>query len=152
MGVSRPVSIAIPAIDVRSPLVRLGLNPDRTLEVPSDPAKAGWYDGSATPGAAGAAVIAGHVTWDQEPTVFFRLGALRPGQRVQVQRADGRTAVFAVTEVAQYPKDEFPTAEVYGAADRPELRLITCGGRYDSDSSNYEANVVVYAELVGSHR
>ena len=150
LGFSRPVSVAIPAIDVRSPVVRLGQTDDRRLEVPSDPAKTGWYRGSAAPGAVGPSVIVGHVTWDQEPTVFFRLGELRPGQHVHVQRADGRTAIFEVTKLAQYPKDEFPTERVYGDTDRPELRLITCAGRYDADSNNYEANIIVYADLVAT--
>lgn len=150
LGFSRPVSISVPSIDVGSPLVRLGLTPDRELEVPSDPAKAGWYDGSAAPGAVGPTVIAGHVTWDQEPAAFFRLGELQPGQVVRVRRADGQTAIFAVTKVEQYLKDEFPTTRVYGPVDRPELRLITCAGRYDSTSNNYDANLVAYARLIAT--
>jgi sortase (surface protein transpeptidase) len=147
---SRPVAITIPAIGVESSLVGLGLDSQRQLEVPSDPATAGWYVDSAAPGSVGAAVIAGHVTWNQEPTVFFKLGALRPGQRVRIQRADGRTAIFAITRVAQYSKSEFPTAQVYGKVNRPDLRLITCGGRFDDDSDTYDANVVAYGTLVAS--
>ena len=89
------------------------------------------------------------MTWEQEPAVFFELGALRPGQRVRVERADGRRAIFTITEVARYAKNEFPTARVYRPVDRPELRLITCGGRYDADSDTYAENVVAYGTLVG---
>ena len=32
---------------------------------------------------------------------------------------------------AAYPKDKFPTAEVYGPTPTAELRLITCGGTFD---------------------
>ena len=38
---------------------------------------------------------------------------------------------FTVTRVARYPKDAFPTAEVYGPTADAELRLITCGGAFD---------------------
>jgi sortase (surface protein transpeptidase) len=150
MKAARPVSVAIPALGVDAPVQPLGVDSDRKLEVPTDPAVAGWYRDSSAPGAAGAAVIAGHVTWKQEPAVFFELGDLRPGQRVHVRRADGRTAVFAITEIEQYTKDEFPTARVYRPVDRPVLRLITCGGEYDADNDTYTANVVAYGTLVGS--
>ena len=150
MKSSRPVSLTIPALGVNAPIERLGVDSDQHLEVPSDPGTAGWYEESSTPGAAGAAVIAGHVTWTQEPAVFFELGDLRPGQRVRIRRADGQTAIFAITKIAQYEKDEFPTAKVYRPGNRPVLRLITCGGQYDADSDSYDANVVAYGTLVAT--
>ena len=150
MQSSRPVSLTIPALGVDAAIVRLGVDSNQQLEVPSDPAAAGWYDESSAPGAAGAAVIAGHVTWAQEPAVFFDLGDLRPGQRVHIRRADGRTATFAITKIEQYAKDEFPTARVYRPVDRPVLRLITCGGQYDADSDTYTHNVVAYGTLVAT--
>jgi sortase (surface protein transpeptidase) len=150
MKASPPVSLAIPALGVDATIERLGVDSDQHLEVPSDPGAAGWYEESSAPGAAGAAVIAGHVTWTQEPAVFFELGDLRPGQRVRVQRADGRTAIFAITKIAQYEKDEFPTAKIYRPGNRPVLRLITCGGQYDAASDSYDANVVAYGTLVAT--
>jgi len=150
MQASRPVSLTIPALGVEAPVERLGVDSDQHLEVPSDPGTAGWYEDSSAPGAAGAAVIAGHVTWTQEPAVFFELGDLRPGQRVRIRRADGQTAIFAITKIAQYQKDEFPTAKVYRPGTRPVLRLITCGGQYDADSDSYDANVVAYGTLVAT--
>jgi len=152
MKSSRPVSIRIPALGVDAPIEQLGVDSDQQLEVPSDPATAGWYEEGSAPGAAGAAVIAGHVTWEQEPAVFFKLGDLRPGQRVHMRRADGRTAIFAITKIEQYAKDEFPTAKVYRPVNRPVLRLITCGGQYDADSDSYTANVVAYGTLVATRR
>lgn len=150
MSSSRPVSLTIPALGLDAPVERLGVDSNQHLEVPSDPGTAGWYRESSAPGAAGAAVIAGHVTWDQEPAVFFDLGDLRPGQRVHVRRADGRTAIFAITKIKEYAKDEFPTDLVYRPVDRPVLRLITCGGQYDGDRDTYTANVVAYGTLVAT--
>jgi sortase (surface protein transpeptidase) len=152
MKSSRPVSLTIPALGVKAPIEPLGVDSHQKLEVPSDPAAAGWYREGSAPGAAGAAVLAGHVTWKQEPAVFFDIGDLRPGKRVHLRRADGRTAVFAITEIEQYPKDEFPTARVYRPVNRPEQRLITCGGHYDADRDSYSANVVAYGTLVASRR
>lgn len=147
---SRPVSITIPSLKVTSTLEELGLGKDRAMETPRDPDKAGWYRPGATPGAVGPAVIAGHVTWNGAPGVFFRLGKLGPGDRISVRRADGRTADFTVDRTAVYPKDRFPTVEVYRNLDHAGLRLITCGGDYSKDDSHYADNVVVYATLTGS--
>ena len=47
-----------------------------------------------------------------------------------------------------YPKDDFPTAAVYGAVPDPELRLITCGGTFDYSTRSYLSNTVVYATEV----
>jgi hypothetical protein len=149
---SDPVVVAIPRIGARSQLVRLGLDPRGELEVPQDPARAGWFTDGAAPGALGPAVIAGHVTWNGTPAVFYRLAGLRPGDQVMVSRADGRTAVFTVSRVARFPKSRFPTQAVYGAIDHAGLRLITCGGTYDAARHRYLDNVVVFANLTAVHR
>jgi sortase (surface protein transpeptidase) len=146
---SDPVAVSIPRIDVRSTLVRLGLDPEGALEVPRDPARAGWFYRGATPGALGPAVIAGHVTWNGAPAVFHKLGSLRRGDRVTVDRKDGKTAVFTVDRVASFSKSRFPSRAVYGAIDHAGLRLITCGGTYDAARHRYLDNVVVFASLTG---
>ena len=150
MRASRPVSLSIPSLGIDAPIENLGTDDDQRLQTPSDPQAAGWYRGSSTPGAAGAAVIAGHVTWSQQPAVFFRLGRLSPGQRVRVKRADGGTAVFVITEIEEYAKADFPTSRVYRPGIRPALRLITCGGRFDAARDTYTKNVVAYGTLVAA--
>lgn len=148
---SRPVRITIPALKVNSTLEDLGLGENRAMNTPRDPGKAGWYTPGPTPGATGPAVIAGHVTWNGAPGVFFKLADLDPGDRISVLRADGRTAEFVVDRTAVYSKDKFPTVEVYRNLDHAGLRLITCGGAYSKADSHYADNVVVYASLTGSH-
>ena len=117
------------------------------MEVPQDPAVAGWFSRGPTPGALGPAVIAGHVTWNGVPGVFHRLGTLRRGDHVTVTRKDGKIAVFTVTRVAQFSKSRFPTRAVYGRIDHAGLRLITCGGTYDAARHTYLDNVVVFGKL-----
>jgi hypothetical protein len=140
-----PRELTIPVIGVRTRLVRLGLTPGGALQVPGRFQVAGWYDNSPRPGEAGAAVIAGHVDNLAGPAVFYRLAALRPGDRVYIRRADGSLVVFQVTTVRRYLKARFPTAAVYGPAPGPQLRLITCGGTFDPARHSYLSNVVVYA-------
>jgi hypothetical protein len=147
---SRPVSVAIPAIGVRSRLLALGVNRDGTLQVPSlftQPGLAAWYRYSVTPGQLGASVIEGHVDTYHGPAVFFRLGALRPGDRIDVRLADGVTAVFRVTGVRRYLKSSFPAKAIYGPAGNAALRLITCGGAFDGATRHYLGSTVVFASL-----
>ncbi len=147
---SRPTALRIPAIGVDSrALVDLGKEPDGSLEVPVDPADAGWFSPGPSPGQFGPAVVAGHVDGGGGPGVFYRLGELQPGAEVEVAREDGATARFVVDKVERYAKDAFPTAAVYGdSTHRSELRLITCGGDFDDETGHYVDNVVAYAHLL----
>lgn len=147
---SAPTRVRIPAIGVDAPLMRLGLLPDETLASPPEGESnlAGWYAAGTTPGAAGTAVVAGHVDTDSGPAVFYSLGALKKGHTVEVARTDGRTAVFTVDAVEVYAKTDFPSGKVYGTSGRrAELRLITCGGGFSQEEGVYMGNVVVYAHL-----
>jgi sortase family protein len=150
---SLPVSVRIPAIGVDSTLLHLGLNSDGTVQVPSlktSYGEAAWYKYSATPGQIGSSVIEGHVDSTQGPAVFFRLGALRPGDTVDVTLADGITAIFRVTGVREYLKSSFPARTIYGATDFAALRLITCGGAFDNATGHYLSSTVVFASLASS--
>jgi hypothetical protein len=150
---SEPEAVSIPAIGVRSSLLHLGLNADGTVEVPSvysQPMEAAWYQGSVTPGQIGSSVIEGHVDTLSGPAVFYRLGALRPGDTIDVTLANGVTAVFRVTGVREYPKDQFPTKTIYGSSDYASLHLITCGGAFDFSTGHYLSSTVVFAALVSS--
>jgi LPXTG-site transpeptidase (sortase) family protein len=147
-AVAEPVSLVIPAIDVSTRLIHLGLTSTGALQVPTTTAVAGWYTGSPRPGEPGGAVIAGHVDSVAGPGVFSRLGMLKPGERVYVRRADGTLAVFAITSVRSYPKTGFPTSAVYGPTPDAQLRLITCGGTFDWATHHYLSNTIAYASLM----
>jgi hypothetical protein len=148
---SLPVSVQVPSIGVDSTLLSRGLNPDKTVEVPKDFSKAGWYHNGPTPGEMGSSVILGHIDSARDgPAVFFKLAKLTPGDQVLVKRTDGKTATFTVDARRQYPKAQFPAKEVYGPVDYPGLRLITCGGQFDSNARSYLDNIVIYAHLTKS--
>ncbi|MCZ4103614.1 class F sortase [Streptomyces sp. H39-C1] len=151
LSASVPVALDIPAIGVHTTLLSLGRNPDGTVQVPWKPLQAGWYKNSPTPGQLGASVILGHVdSKETGPAVFYRLGALKAGTRISVTQADGTTAAFTTDSVRAYPKDDFPTLDVYATnADRPQLRLITCGN-WDPGTHTYLGNIVAFATLTGT--
>ncbi|MER7458368.1 class F sortase [Micromonospora sp. NPDC126480] len=147
---SPPVAIEIDAIDVAAPVHTVGLAPDGTIAAP-DAARAqeaGWYDQGPTPGQYGPAVIVGHVDTSTGPAVFHGLRDLRAGDRVEVTRTDRKVAVFEVNSVERFDKERFPADQVFGDFDRPNLRLVTCGGRWVGGETGYADNVVVFASLV----
>ncbi|MET9883217.1 class F sortase [Streptomyces sp. NPDC006430] len=144
--------IRIPNIKVDAPVMTVGLDTQGWIEAPppQDPNLAGWYLNGISPGQRGSAVIVGHVDNAQGPAVFYGLGSLRKGNHIEVERYDGRTAVFEVYGVEVFSKDTFPGARVYGDTGHPELRVITCGGGY-SKGRGYDGNVVVFARMVEAH-
>ena len=137
--------LEIPAIGVSTPMVRLGLLADGTMEVPRDHGVAGWFTGGPMPGQLGPAVIAGHVDSRTGPAVFYRLRDLRPGDQLRVARADGRVVRFEVESLARYPRRELPDDEVLGATTTPALRPITYAGDFDRSRRSYRDNLVVSA-------
>lgn len=145
---SKPVRLRIPVIRVDAPMTELGLDTAGALRPPpaDDPVLAGWYGGGTSPGSVGTAITTGHVDTSAGPGVFHDLGSVTKGSTVEIVRADRRTAVFTVEAVEVYDKEEFPDDKVYGPSDRPELRVITCGGDY-TEKTGYRSNVVVYAAL-----
>lgn len=146
--VEDPDRLVIPAIEVDAPIMDLGLDDQGALQAPSGWDDIGWWAEGTRPGHVGPAVLAGHVDSKSGPAVFSRLGDLRDGDTIDVIGHDGTTVTFAVDGVDQFPKDDFPTADIYGPTRTSTLRLITCGGPFDSAWGHYLDNVVVSATRV----
>lgn len=148
---SVPTHLRISRVGIDTDLISLGLNPDRSIEVPPDTAgsPAGWYRNLASPGEPGPAVILGHLDSPADKGVFFNLGAVRQGDTVEVSRRDGSSVTFTVDMVAAYSRAAFPTAGVYGRTTHPGLRLVTCGGKFTA-ANGYEDSVIVFASMTGS--
>ncbi|MGW1886517.1 class F sortase [Streptomyces sp. NPDC001970] len=151
---SQPSKVEIPSIGITAPVVARGLDATGAVDPPpyAMPQTVGWFGTGTLPGTAGAALFVGHVDTETEPAVFYGLSAARPGQKVRVTRTDGSVAEFTIDDVQVFSRDRFDAQKVYGVRQpgRAELRLITCGGDYDSDSRSYTANVVVSAYLTGA--
>lgn len=151
---SKPTRVRIPAIRVNAPLVGLSLTSGGQLASPpeTDRNLAGWYQDGTTPGSIGTAIIGGHVDTHAGQAVFYNLGALRKGALIDIDRADGTVARFTIDAVEAYTSKQFPDRKVYGAAQRPELRLITCGAGFDKRRRQYLGNVVAFAHLTDTRR
>ncbi|MEV0179546.1 class F sortase [Streptomyces sp. NPDC050625] len=149
-----PQRIDIPELGVQAPVVGRGLDRQGAIEPPpfDQPGVVGWYAAGVKPGAAGTALMVGHVDTTTRPAVFYKISTMQPGETVRVVRADGKVADFTVEDVQVLPRDDFDARQAYGPrqAGRAELRLITCGGSFDRAANHYTANVVVSAYLTGT--
>jgi len=140
-----PVRIRIPAIGVDAPVQPLTVDQNGVLPPPDTYDDAGWWRDGPEPGQRGPAVIAGHVDSKRGPAVFFRLPDLGRGDQILVDRADGTTVMFATQRIERHGKSAFPTDAVYGDTPDSQLRLITCGGKFDRKAHSYVDNVIVFA-------
>jgi hypothetical protein len=145
---SVPTMLRVPAIGLAVSLSTLGLNPDGSVQVPSNITQPGWFRLGPTPGQVGSAVILGHVDNYTGPGVFFQLRTLAAGDQVYVTLTDGDTTQFAVNSVAMYSKPQFPAQRVYASHGSSALQLVTCGGVFDHGTGSYLSNIVVYSSLV----
>ncbi|WP_330323619.1 class F sortase [Streptomyces pseudovenezuelae] len=141
-----PAEVAVPSVGITSSLMELGLNKDRTVQVP--PAEqgmtAGWYTGGAVPGQIGAAVIIGHNDTRFGKAVFHDLKKIKEGADITVTDKSGKALHFTVTATESVAKNAFPTEKVYGPTQERALRLITCDGDFDAQGHPVD-NLIVYA-------
>ncbi|MEV7541692.1 sortase [Streptomyces sp. NPDC089915] len=148
---SRPAGVRIASAGVSATRV-LDLTTDPAtgeLDVPDPDTEAntpGWWTGGAAPGEKGAAVLVAHYDTKHGPALMRNVAKIGLGDLVEVPREDGRTARFKIREIEDVHKDRFPTQKVYGPTDRPELRLLTCGG--EIENGHRANNVILYADLV----
>jgi sortase (surface protein transpeptidase) len=145
---AEPTHLRIPNIGVDAGMTQTGLNTTGAIDMPNVFDQAVWYNGSPTPGETGPSVIVGHVDSTKGIAIFWRLRELQPGALIQVDRQDGSTVTFEVTQLEQYEQDSFPTQAVYGSISYPGIRLITCGGTFNTTTHHYDHNTVVYGKLV----
>ncbi|WP_324611213.1 class F sortase [Streptomyces sp. WM4235] len=148
-----PARVDVPAMGIQAPVIFRRLDAQGAIEPPpyESPGTVGWWSGGTLPGAAGTALMVGHVDTKSKPAVFFGLSTAEPGGKVRVHRADGSVAEFTIEDVRVYERAGFDPAKAYGPRikGRAELRLVTCGGTYDKAAKQYTANVVVSAYLTG---
>ena len=146
-----PTRVRIDKLGVDASMIDLYKKEDNTLQVPEDIHITGWYTGRSVPGELGPSVVVGHVDSAAEGAgVFFRLRELEVGDLIEIDRSDGSVARFRVTDSELVLKTDFPTDKVYGSVEGSKLRLITCGGGFNSAAGSYLGNVIVYADHVGT--
>jgi len=145
--IRQPSWIVIPSIRVSAPVVSVGLLDNGDMETPRS-GDVGWYSLGPAPGEQGPAVMLAHVDTYSRPDVFYHLKDLKPGDEISVYGASGDPAVFVVESVDEQLKIDLPRDRIWSYTATALIRLITCGGKWDSRSKHYLSNVIVYGHLV----
>lgn len=142
-----PVAITIPSLEVAADVTTVGLDPARKVAVPDvhHPELAAWVDAGPRVGAAGTAMVVGHINGGGTPGVFANLAEIKPGADVLLTDKTGASVRFVVEQVQQHAKTAFPAAEVFADTSQPQLVLVTCGGQLDTTAHSYEDNILVRA-------
>jgi sortase (surface protein transpeptidase) len=142
------MQLSIPSVNISAPFeAPLGLTERGTVAIPEAYTTVGWYKYGPTPGALGPSVVLGHVDSVDGPAVFFSLGQVNIGDNILIDREDGSTVVFEITELERIRQGDFPTQKVYGNIPYAGIRLITCTGIYDKGVQRYSHNLIVYGTL-----
>jgi LPXTG-site transpeptidase (sortase) family protein len=145
--INDPARLVIPALGVDGKIVPVGLKNSVAMEIPPV-GLVGWYKLGAVPGASGPSVLVSHVSWQGKKGVFYKLKDMKVGDQFTVYDASGDSALFQVDATETVLKTDLPTEKIWNDTDEPVIRLITCGGTYDSKSGHYLSNVIVYARLI----
>ena len=141
-----PRFLTVEGTTINMPIVEVGVSPNGAMEIPEPFNEAGWYRFGRAPGAAaGTAVVAAHVDTTSDSAPFSQLTSLAPGTLVTVQREGAASVTFRVTGVELMAKDAFDGASIFRRDGPPELKLVTCGGRWLDEQQDYGDNVIVTA-------
>ncbi|WP_240957205.1 class F sortase [Streptomyces chilikensis] len=145
-----PRRVLVRAIGLDAPVRPVGVTPRGDMDVPSDPAEAGWYRFGPEPGSGqGSAVLVGHVDGDTGALgTFALLREVEPGDRVEVRRAGAEPVGYRVTARTTVAKEALPP-DVFRRDGPPVLTLVTCAPPFVPDEGGYRSNMIVVAEPLG---
>jgi Sortase domain len=141
-----PSEVTISKLGVQA-VVQPVLNSNGQLDVPTDPARLGWWTGSALIGAtSGTVVLDGHVdSAGTGPGALFRLTSLQATDRITITTAAGQRQDYQVIGRRVYVKAKGLPPDLFTPTGPPRLTLITCGGPFDPTTLSYLDNIVIFA-------
>ncbi|MFP4149999.1 MAG: sortase domain-bontaining protein [Nitriliruptoraceae bacterium] len=148
---ARPVGVSLPSIGVQeAPVVEVGLDDNRAVEIPEDVREVGWYGLGPRPGEPGNAFMTSHVdSREQGPGVLFNLSQSQPGDLIEVLHEDGSKTDWEVVFRERIVKGSYPFDRVFRFDGQPGLVIDTCGGLFDRSTGNYENIDIIYAVPFG---
>jgi hypothetical protein len=141
---SPPRGLMVPGY-LQASVVPVATDADGALLVPDSPDRLGWWALGALPGAThGTVLLAGHVdSRDQGLGAFAALRDVPIGTRVQVTAADDRSYSYVINARRTYRKEALPQ-DLFTGAGAARLALVTCTGRYNGSTHQYEENLVLF--------
>lgn len=141
-----PKTILIPDLDVKARVLSMGVKANNEVKTPSNIYDAGWFEGSAKPGELGAVFINGHVHGPTIPGVFVGLKKMQAGDKIKIERGDGKVFTYSVVKTQTYDKGNVDMGAAFNSAvpGKPGLNLMTCVGSYTT-TGGYDKRLMVFA-------
>ncbi|TAK67070.1 MAG: class F sortase [Dehalococcoidia bacterium] len=151
-GSGPPIArLVIPAIGVDAAVIVRGIGADGVMQVPDNARDVAWYDFTAHPGSGGNVVFSGHVDFHGVgPAVFWDLGKLTQDDGIEVRLEDGTSYHYRVTEKGVYNAADAPVDRIVGQTPVESVTIITCTGKFDASTRQYDKRLVVRAELASA--
>ena len=141
-----PTRLKIPSLGVNAAVETVGIKTDGTMGTPKNFDNVGWYSPGSKPGEEGPAVFAGHVNnGGIRKGVFEKLSKIKTGDYVTVEDAAGRSKIYKVSSVREYPA-EAPAGELFAPGGPSRLVLITCDGEWLPAERTFDKRLVVVAD------
>lgn len=143
-----PARVQVDWAGVAADIEPIGTDATGQLELPSNPAEAGWYRYSASPDAAeGTTVLAAHVDavgYGVGP--FAHLVDAPKGTEITVTDTTGHATTYSIDTVSLVSKSQVPWKSVFTETGPHRLILVTCGGVFDYTTHHYLSNLLITAE------
>lgn len=142
-----PRYLIIDTLGVKARVRRVGSDNNNNVKGPSNIFDTGWYENSSLPGENGTALIDGHVAGQTKRGVFYGLSSLKKGDKVVVERGDGKHVTYSVVITEQADFDKLDMKKLLNSANsnKPGLNLMTASGRFNIRTNQFEKRVIVYA-------
>lgn len=122
-------------------ILQVGVTTDGAMDVPNNIFDVGWYVGSAKPGSGGVIVIDGHNGGPNIHGVFKELPNLTAGDKIKIERGDGKTFIYKVVENNTVPlsgaNSYMETAFTSPEDGVESVTLISCTGEWSQVQYTY---------------
>lgn len=143
----KPRTIQIPKLQLLARIFDAPADLNGEPVTPKNIFDAGWSTTSATPGEDGVMLLNGQVTGSSKVGIFSRVNELGVGDIIQIERGDGAIYKYKVVRSQQYEADkvDMQAAMQPAIAGKPGLNLLTCTGRYNVKTNQFEKRTLIFA-------
>ncbi|TAL14750.1 sortase [Patescibacteria group bacterium] len=146
---AHPRYITIPSIGLgNTRIYPVSLNSNNLLQAPDNINDAGWYSKSSTPGSGGVILIDGHNQGITKNGAFAKLGTLKSGDKIILQRGDGNTFTYKVVDNQSMSIDEVNATGMTmmgktAVPGKEALNLITFDGKWVPKLGTFDRRIML---------
>jgi hypothetical protein len=147
VGPDMPRYFKIGKLGVNARILPMDAGPNGIIAAPATIYDVGWYSNSAKPGSGGTILMDGHVSGSDKRGVFYDIKSLQNGDKINVERGDGKQFTYIVTKTETFDFDKVDMHKLSFSVQpgKPGLNIVTSTGRFNVRTNSYEQRVAVFA-------